>query len=124
MWTRTGKLNSFRLVGLSLLLGVLPASAAEKAGGAGKAGVDAQPVYLVGYDTDFANGSLNVSLPTGVYYADVGVSSGCDLSVLSAETVRNWQSLAQSALLSGKTVSVAYLDCGGYHFIRWLGLNG
>jgi|SRR6478736_1574161 len=124
MWTRIGKLNWFSLVGLSLLLGALPVSAAEKAGVAGRSSVNAQPVYSVGYSTDFAHGSLDINLPTGYYYADVGVSSGCDMSPLTAETVRSWQSLAQSALLGGKAVSIAYLDCGGYHFIRWLGVDG
>jgi|SRR6478736_2917640 len=117
MLKRIGKLNLFGLVGLTLLLGALPASAAE-------AVVDAQPVLNVGYSTEWAEGELNVSLPTGEYYADVGISAGCGLSVPTAETVRNWQSLAQSALLAGKTVAIAYSDCAGYHYIHWLGING
>jgi hypothetical protein len=117
MWKRIGKLNLFSLVGLTLLLGALPASAAE-------AGEGAQHVINVGYSAEWAEGELNITLPTGEYYADVGVSAGCGLSVPTVETVRNWQSLAQSALLSGKTVSVGYSDCGGFHYIQWLGLNG
>ncbi|HKO48146.1 MAG TPA: hypothetical protein VJV79_10505 [Polyangiaceae bacterium] len=115
MWKRIGKPNLSSLVGLALLLGALPASAAD---------VQAQQVYGVGYSTEFAHGELNVNLWDDVYYADVGVSPGCDISVPSAETVKIWQSLAQSALLSGKTVSIGYTDCGDYHYIRWLSLNG
>ena len=117
MWTRIGKLNLLSSVGLTLLLGALPASAAEAA-------VDRQPVYNVGLAQEWGEGQLHILMPTGSYYADVNVSPGCDISPLSVETVRNWQSLALSALLAGKTLSIGYSDCGGYHFIRWLGLNG
>jgi len=113
MWKRIGKLYLSSLVGFTLLLGALPASAAE-------AEVLAQHVYNVGFSTDWAEGELNVNLSTGVYYADVGISPGCGLSAPTADAVRMWQSLAQSALLSGKTVSVGYSDCGGYHYIQWL----
>jgi len=98
---------------LAVLLGALPASAAE-------AEVRNEHVYNVGFSTDWAQGELNVNLSTDVYYADVGISPGCGLAAPTAEAVRMWQSLAQSALLSGKTVSIGYSDCYGYHYIQWL----
>src|SRR6478736_4036841 len=116
MWTRIGKLNLFGSVGLTLMLGALPASAAQAA-------VDGQPVYNVGFSAEWGDGQLHLWVPAGDYFADVGVSPGCDISPPNAEVVRTWQSLAQSALLSGKTVSVGYSDCYGYHYIRWLSLN-
>jgi len=112
----TGNLCSSSLVGLTLLLGALPASAAE-------AEVHGQHVYNIGFSAEWAEGQLHLWLPAGDYFADVGVSPGCDISPPNAEVVRTWQSLAQSALLSGKTVSVGYSDCYGYHYIRWLSLN-
>jgi hypothetical protein len=116
MWNRIGKLCLSSLLGLTLLLGALPASAAE-------AEVSSQHVNTVGFSTEFAEGELGVHLPTGDYYADVGISPGCGMSAPNAEAVRTWQSLAQSALLSGKTVSVGYSHCAGYDYIQWLTLN-
>src|SRR6478609_449843 len=116
MWKRIGKLNLCGLLGLTLLLGALPASAAEAA-------VDRQYVNTVGYSAEYAEGQLGVTLPTGDYWADIGIYPGCNIPAPNAETVRNWQSLAHSALLSGKPVSIGYLDCAGYHYIQWLGLN-
>ena len=116
MWTRIGRLKLFGSVGLTLLLGALPASAAET-------GVYSQSVNTVGYSAEYSEGQLGVTLPTGDYWADIGVSPGCNLPAPNAETVRNWQSLAQSALVSGKTVSIGYSDCAGAHYIQWLGLN-
>lgn len=113
MSKRIGKSCLSTLMGLTLLLGALPASAAE-------AEVHGEHVYSVGYSTDWAEGELNVNLGTGAYYADVRISPGCGMSAPTAEAVRIWQSLAQSALLSGKTVSIGYSDCGGYHYIQWL----
>jgi len=117
MWTRIGKLNLFGSVGLTLMLGALPASAAQAA-------VDGQPVYNVGFSAEWGDGQLHLWVASGDYYADVAASPGCDISPVNVDTVRNWQSLALSAFLSGKTVSIGYSDCNGYHFIRWLGLNG
>jgi len=116
MWKRIGNLCVSSSVALTLLLGALPASAAE-------AEVHNQHPYHVGFSTEWAEGELNVNLPTGEYYADVAISAGCGLSTPNAEAVRMWQSLALSALLSGKTVSIGYSDCGGYHYIQWLTLN-
>ena len=115
MSKRIGKLYLSSFVGLSLLLGALPASAAEVLG---------QHVNNVGYNADAgSNGELGVYLATGSYHAVSGTSPGCNISAPSPDTVRTWIGFAQTALLSGKTVSIGYSDCGGRHYIVWLNLN-
>src|SRR6478609_1052853 len=109
MWKRKGSLCLPSLVGLTLLLGALPASAAE-------AEVHNQQVYNIGLAQEWGEGQLHFYVSTGDYWADVGISPGCDIPPPNAEAIRVWQSLAQSALLSGKSVSIGYSDCGGNHY--------
>jgi len=109
MWKRFGKLYLSSLVGLTLLLGALPASADATLG---------QPVTHINFNTAYGpNGELDVVLPSGHFYADPGGYAGCNIPVPSADTVKIWLGLAQAALLSGKSVDIGYTDCSGYHWI-------
>src|SRR6188768_1145684 len=85
MWKRFGKLCLSSLVGLTLTLGALPASAAISG---------SQPVSTVSFNTAYGpNGELDVVLPNGHYYADPGASPGCGVPIPSADTVKIWTGL-------------------------------
>src|SRR5690242_1630226 len=148
MWNRKGRLYLSGVAGLTLLLGALQASAADHSRkpapsprgprapaprprppgvpapdprSAATAAVDNQHVSFVSYDWEVEpTGELRVHLPTGVYFA-VADRDLCAMSVVSADTVKGWHSLAQAAFLAGKAVSIGYTDCGSHHYIRWLG---
>jgi len=151
MWKRNGKLYLSGFVGLTLLLGALQASAADhsrprepgprgpgprgpgprgpRAPGHGPAtraaaSVSNQHVSVVSFSWEVEpTGELGVRLPTGDYFA-IADRDLCGMPIVNADTVKAWHSLAQAAFLAGKTVSIAYTDCGAHHYIRWLGLNG
>jgi|SRR6478736_605346 len=138
MWKRNGKLYLSGFMGLTLLLGALQASAADhsrprpprpRVAGHGPstradASANNQPVSFVSFNWEVEpTGELGVHLPTGVYFA-IADRDLCGMPIVNADTVKAWHSLAQAAFLAGKTVSVAYTDCGSHHYIRWLGLNG
>jgi hypothetical protein len=82
-------------------------------------------VTLVGEDeSQGASGQLALILSDGrTYYGTPGTSVGCGIPVQSADAVKVWASLGQGALLSGKTVSIGYVDCNGNHYIIFLNLS-
>jgi len=49
-----------------------------------------------------------------------GQPSGC--GAVSSDTLKGWQSLAQTALLSGKKLVFGYNDCGSKHLLETLDL--
>lgn len=55
---------------------------------------------------------LRLITPSGtIYYAYTAYApTGC--FTVPADTFKEWQSMAQAALLAGKTVGVAYTSCG------------
>ena len=118
MLKRNGKLCWSSLVALILWLGALPASAAQ-------ADTGNQQVNHVDFNNEWlADGELAVILGNGViYYAAPGFSPGCDIRAPTADTVKIWLSLAQTAMLSGKTVVLGYTECGGYNYINWFTAN-
>jgi len=77
---------------------------------------------IVGY----SGNALFIQAPSGGgaftnYEAMVTPPSGCTARDL--DTLKAWQSLAQSAFLSGKTLKITYTACGGINNISniWLG---
>ena len=84
-------------------------------------------ITRVVYDTDNNQPQLivqgNVNGVSTSYFANVGTGSPCGtVPTQNAESVRNWNSLAQAALLSGKKVDIGYQDCGNVHWLQSLQL--
>jgi hypothetical protein len=65
-------------------------------------------------------GTLQLSCGGNWYYA-FGSYSGC--IVQSADTKKAWQSLAQSAFLSGKPMYLEYTACGGGNALSYARLQ-
>ena len=53
----------------------------------------------------------------GANYEAQLVSPGCSLPGQSIDTLKAWQGLATSALLSGKSVRIYFNDCNSRHWI-------
>jgi hypothetical protein len=66
--------------------------------------------------------ALLVQLNNGVNYTAFLTSPGCNLPALTIDTVKAWQSLAQSALLAGKKLKVYFNVCGGANVIETIDL--
>lgn len=63
--------------------------------------------------------------PTVTYYAQQGTARCSALNAVSGDTVKIWFALAQGALLSGKSVTVYWEDCGvGAPYVRDIVLKG
>jgi hypothetical protein len=60
---------------------------------------------------------------TNYYYAAQGIAGTCSTMNKPADVVKLWLQLAQSALLSGKTINFDYVACGGYNWITKVTLN-
>ncbi len=61
---------------------------------------------------EYAPNSLLVQGADGVnYLAKINAPSGCTSNNQTIDTLKAWQSLAQAALLSGKTVRIYYNVC-------------
>lgn len=61
-------------------------------------------------------GSLMIQY-AGVNYQAFLTSPCSGIPGYSADTIKIWASLAQASLLSGKTLTIYYSDCGSGHYI-------
>jgi hypothetical protein len=76
---------------------------------------------------EYAPTNLTLQLATGTnYLATTSAAAGCTAYNVSMDTIKLWQSLAQGALLSGKTVRVYFTQCSANNlrYITTLDLNG
>jgi hypothetical protein len=72
---------------------------------------------------EFSPGTLLVQSAGVNYYAQLTTGAGCTQYNRTADTLKAWQSLAQAALLSGKTVRIYYATCNNFRFITAFDLN-
>jgi hypothetical protein len=63
---------------------------------------------------DGNGGTLQIKIG-GVLYAAQNLNQACSANE-SLDTIKNWHSLAQAALLAGKQLTINYNDCGGVHY--------
>ena len=109
-----------RLIGGAIALAVtaatLPAHAAPGVG---------QTVSVINFNFINSTPQLAVKLSdNAVYIANVVAGNECGtVPSPPMETVKMWQSLLQSALLSGKKVNILFTDCGGFHWINEVDLT-
>jgi hypothetical protein len=62
--------------------------------------------------------SLIIQAPDGTnFYATMNAGGGCTNNNLNVDAVKIYQALAESALLSGKNVRIAFNVCGGINYI-------
>lgn len=76
------------------------------------------PVQVVQY----TQGSLLVQVNGQYYYGQTSPGTACTAYAKNVDTLKAWQSLATSALLSGKNVVISYTACNGYNFIDYINL--
>lgn len=68
-------------------------------------------------------GTLVIQIPGNVsYYAQLN-AVGCTTNNQSADTLKAWTSLAQAALVSGKSLQIYFNVCGGINYISALDLK-
>ena len=73
---------------------------------------------------EYQPGVLLVQLPGGTNYIGVlNAVAGCTSNSQSIDTLKQWTSLAQAALLSGKSVKVFFNVCGGFNYISTIDIN-
>jgi len=73
---------------------------------------------------EFGPGALLVQLTGGVnYVAQLNTQAGCTANNQTMDTLKGYQSMAQAALLAGKTVKIYFNVCGGSNYISGLDLN-
>jgi hypothetical protein len=106
-------ISSVACLGLASTLAIAtvttPASAAQAA---------AATVQVVQY----AQGTLLLQVSGVYYYAQTAPGTGCTQYVKNIDTLKAWESLSTSALLSGKQVVIQYTACNGYNFIDLINL--
>jgi len=67
---------------------------------------------------EYQPGVLLVQLPGGTNYIGVlNTVAGCTTYNQTIDTLKNWTSISQAALLSGKSVKLYYTVCGGQNYI-------
>ena len=115
------------LASLGLLAGVAVSSVAATADATGSP-TTPTTVIMVEYSS-YATGTLTVQVAGSVnYFGQVSAQTGCTANNQTVDTLKMWQSLAQAALLSGKTVKIYYNVCGTgsnqFNYIYALDLNG
>jgi hypothetical protein len=71
----------------------------------------------------YTAGILNVPIAGVNYYGQLTPGGTCGPFGQTVDTLKAWQSLAQSALLSGKTLTITFTNCQGFNFITVLNLN-
>ncbi len=78
----------------------------------------------VGYSTadggemQLLSGSTSSTCSTlAYYYAGQNIPGACSTQNKSADTIKIWINLVQSAVLSGKKANFSYVTCGGYNWI-------
>lgn len=63
-------------------------------------------------------GAVIIQLSDGVnYLGQLTTQAGCTANNQSADTLKAWTSLAQTALLSGKLVNVYFNTCNGTNYV-------
>ncbi|HZL20365.1 MAG TPA: hypothetical protein VFG23_21715 [Polyangia bacterium] len=68
--------------------------------------------------------TLLIQTSTTVFTAYISNSpSGCSNYAVTLDTVKAWQSLATSALLSGKQIKIYYTVCAGANMITTIDLD-
>jgi hypothetical protein len=72
---------------------------------------------------EYSAGTVLVQLPGGTNYNGVlSAASGCTGNNQNADTLKAWTSLAQAALLSGKSLKIYYTPCAGTNYINTMDL--
>jgi len=80
---------------------------------------------IIGWDDSAGGGSLNIECGGHKYAAwrDGSVYGGATAPDISANTLKIWYNLAQSAMLSGKNLEIVYSSCNGHRCITWMQLD-
>lgn len=117
-----------RVIRSAAVLGVVALTSLARAGSPAQG----KTVSQINFNDYNGVPQLAVKLSDGVVYianvvsGNECVASGVTVAAPTLETVKMWQSLLNSALLSGKSVNLYYVDCGGtppYHWIREVDLT-
>jgi hypothetical protein len=77
------------------------------------------PVSII----EYVQGSLLVQMTSVNYVAQLATATGCTANNVTIDTIKAFQSLAQSALLSGKTLRIYYTTCNSAQYINTMDLN-
>jgi hypothetical protein len=93
--------------------------------------VEVTPDFIEYYQGGILFGSPTVTVSnymliqvSGVnYIAPQTATAPCAANVKSSETIKNWLSLSQSALLSGKKIVLNFATCNGVNFISTIQLK-
>jgi hypothetical protein len=73
----------------------------------------------------FTYPQLIVNNSTGAnFYVQTAIvtGTGCSVPASTMDMIKNWQSIAEAALLSGKSVTFYWYDCAGFQWIYGLSL--
>jgi len=114
-------INASKFRGMFALVAVLTGAASATVTTPAHAAVSGVTTVNI---VEYGAGSLLVQLTGGVnYFAQLNTQSGCTANNQTIDTIKAYQSLAQAALLAGKTVKVYFNTCGGQNYITALDLN-
>jgi hypothetical protein len=75
---------------------------------------------------EYMPGALLIQIPgasAGNYMGVLSAVSGCSANNQTIDTLKAWQALAQSALLSGKNLRIYFTSCNGVLYISTVDLN-
>jgi hypothetical protein len=109
----TSKRNRRRLAALATLIGASLSVAAHADPQQPSPQPNVQSPTMVEY---FPNGTLHIYFPTFWITGELSPIAGCPVS--SQETLKIWASMAQAALLSGKSLRVYSTYCGSRNYIN------
>lgn len=105
-----------KTLGLSAILSTLLAVSIGKSAVAGS-------VTCVPNTIEYYNATLIVQCsPTNYYAQTYPPASPCEANVNFLDNMKMWMTLAQSALLSGKSLKIEYTTCGTTNYINVIDL--
>ena len=123
MTINSNRLRAGKLVAIAAVASSLVSQAASAAGPGTTGWVVASGVPTAVTASIQGAFSIIVRVGSADYWGATADGPPCDVMNVNTEMIRLWQSLAQSALLSGREVVLSYETCGGYNYIHELGLH-
>jgi|SRR4051812_33826788 hypothetical protein len=72
---------------------------------------------------EYYPGTLLIQMAGVNYLAQLTTQSGCTANNQSIDTLKIWHSMAQTALLAGKTTRIYFNVCSGVNYISVIDVN-